>query len=119
MTTAERKRAERLRQVTGVALDTALAALRQAAARRATAEDRIAALDAQRRTVVQTVEDAAFRAGADLLWQRWADQQRARLNAALARARAEENTARQVASAAFGRDQALGKVIEKRTRRGG
>lgn len=111
------KRMAELSKVTGVALDAALLKVRSAAQASAEITSRIAALDADRRRMVQDVESAATRAGADLLWHRWAEAQRAELNKALARARVAEDGARRAATRAFGRDEALAKVIEKTRRR--
>ncbi len=57
--------------------------------------------------------DAAARAGADLLWQGWADRRRIALNRALAQLRARKEAMRQDLQAAHGRD----KVTESLQRR--
>jgi len=111
-------KAARLTRMTGLALDVSLSRLKSASRARDSLERQLASLDADRRAVSENVDSAATRAGADLLWHRWADSRRADLNMALARAHAEENRARRAAARAFGRDQALAEVLARARRSG-
>ncbi|MHC0051971.1 hypothetical protein [Actibacterium sp. D379-3] len=113
----DRERLAAMAQLTAMALDAALMRSRQASAARRGIKAQIDALDADRRRMAQSVEDPATRAGADLLWLRWAEARRAALNKSLARSLVAEEEARRVAIRAFGRDQALGKVRERETPR--
>lgn len=118
MIPSRHQKAARLNRVTRLALDVNLSRLKSAVRARRALEESIAGLDADRRRVSTNVESASTRAGADLLWQRWADSRRAEMNMALARARAEEIRARRAATLALGRDQALTNLLARSRRRG-
>jgi len=107
------KRLRHMAQISNVALDAALFQLRGAVAARREIEVNLRVLDDDRRQMVQDVTQPASKAGADVLWQRWADARRAELNNKLARRLVAEDQALRVATRAFGRDQALGNVIAK------
>ena len=105
------KRLRHMAQITSVALDAALYQLRQAVAARKEVEEGLRKLDDDRRQMAQDVAGPATKAGADVLWQRWADARRAELNNELARRMVAEDHALRMATRAFGRDQALVNVI--------
>ncbi|MRH21045.1 hypothetical protein [Rhodovulum strictum] len=92
--------------------DAALARLKTAAAECRRIEAEIAALDADRRKA-ETEADPAVRAALDGSRERWYLQRRAVLNGALALARAEEATRMREAARAFGRDDALHRLIRR------
>lgn len=106
-------RIQRMTRVTGVALDAALSRLRAAAQDARDIEAEITSLDADRRCMCGDVTDPATRAGVELLWHRWAEAKRAELNKSLARARVAETEAQRAATRAFGRNDALTKVIAR------
>ena len=56
-------------------------------------------------------EDPAFLAGQDQTWRRWEEERRALLNNRLARLRANHEMQKAKASLAFGRAEAIRKVI--------
>lgn len=114
MTPGEAKRLKALERVTDAAYAAARLELKSKADARQAIADQLAQLDADRARAIQgQATDPAMRAGADLLWQRWADEQRRSLNRQLAQARAAENRARANAARTFGRHQALIKTVEK------
>ncbi|MBN2906232.1 MAG: hypothetical protein JXJ18_05950 [Rhodobacteraceae bacterium] len=95
----------------GTALrDVALVRLRAAAQECRRLEAEIAALDARAR-LAEADGDIAARAVAGEIRARLHAQQRAALNAALARARVEEAAQLRLASRAFGREQALNGLL--------
>ncbi|MCV2881808.1 hypothetical protein [Actibacterium sp. XHP0104] len=110
---ADDRRIAALGQMGDMIRDMALAELRQAAQRRGAAESAIGDLDAQRRRVVPDLDDAASMVGADLAWHRWADARRAELNIELATCRAAENRSKTHAARAFGRAEALQRIISR------
>lgn len=114
-----KKQAAALSRVTQAVLGSSLTSLQTASRTRQELERRLAALDAERRRMSPDVTQETTRAGADLLWHRWAEAQRAQLNIALARARAEQAEARRAAVTALGRDQALRKVLARTAGPGG
>ncbi|WP_093968446.1 hypothetical protein [Actibacterium lipolyticum] len=71
----------------------------------------LAELDAQRRKATCDVGNIALSAGVDILWFQWAEKRRSALNKDLARALVEEEHARAKAKRAFGRNQALSKIL--------
>lgn len=97
------------------ACEARMAALRAEATR---LSGQIADLDAaQRSRLMQvTAEDAALRAGADLRWERWAEQRRAALLAALARQRALIEDERAVLARALGR-KTVAEALEEQAQR--
>lgn len=109
-----RKRLDQLLAVTETGMNAALVDIRKAINARETIDTRIAELDQARRDVLYDPLSSATLSGAQQRWLVWADQERARLNAALARARVSEARARAAAAKGFGRHQAMQNVADKR-----
>lgn len=101
----------RLEEVSSLILDTRMMALEKAARARQLSLDRLAEINkpasATNLPLVQAAEVA-------MRYELWADQRRTEINAVLARQTAEWNDARQEAALAFGRNQALGKLRERK-----
>lgn len=107
-------RLKALGEITDMSLDADLLALKQATARADDIAARIEALDAERRTQSDGLGDADFTAGAQYgRWLRWAYGERARLNTALATARADQEAKRARAERAFGRAEAVKSMSEQ------
>ena len=60
--------------------------------------------------------DPAVMAGADLRWQRWADHKKRMINSELANVLARKENCRNKLIQAFGRNEAVGGLIEKATK---
>ncbi|TCO73368.1 hypothetical protein [Rhodovulum euryhalinum] len=105
-------RLKRLGQVGGVLRDAALARLRTAAQACRRIEAEIAALDAQRRALDDEADPAVCALLGDSR-ERWYRERRAALNGALARARVEEAMRMKEAARAFGRDDALRRLVHR------
>ena len=99
---------KRLGQLTGMMLKIRLAELHRAAAQRAECEDRLKALQLPP-TNPEGLEGAAAEL-AHLNYQRWADMRREEINRQLAQRTVTWLEAVETARAAFGKDQALGKI---------
>ncbi|MGC9418345.1 MAG: hypothetical protein ACP5EN_05160 [Rhodovulum sp.] len=105
-------RLKRLGEVGSILRDAALARLRTAAQECRRIEAEIAALDAERRSFDDET-DPAVRAMVGDSRERWYLRRRAALNGALARARVEEAMRMKEAARAFGRDDALGRLLRR------
>ncbi|TCP39102.1 hypothetical protein [Rhodovulum marinum] len=105
-------RLKRLAEVGTILRDAALARLRAAAQECRRIEAEIAALDAERRAFDDET-DPAVRALMGDSRERWYLRRRAALNGALARARVEEAMQMKQAARAFGRDDALGRLMRR------
>ena len=108
---------ERLARVTEAAFQLAQAALRRKAEAEARLQSELDQLRAGRRTVIATLQVTEERSAAQVAchgaWLTWADQRRARLNMALARARAAALKEREAARLAFGRDRVAQELLRK------
>ncbi|WP_342077350.1 hypothetical protein [Yoonia sp. SS1-5] len=67
-------------------------------------------------------DDPALAAGADIRWQKWADQRRAAINTELAQVMARQDVCRRRLKHAFGQDQAADQllaqqIVEEQVRR--
>lgn len=103
-----------LRQVTATvvkATEARMAALRAA---EAAIISQISELDAalHRRTQLATVEDPARRAGVDLRWEAWVEQNRRALVAAQARLRVKIEHEQHTLRHNFGRDTAVAELMQ-------
>jgi len=119
MSSMSKQQVAALPRVTRAVMNSSLIGLKMASQTRQKLEARLAALDAERRRMTPDVTQEVTRAGADLLWHRWAEAQRAELNIALARARAEQAEAWRASATAFGRDRALRKALARAAERKG
>lgn len=114
MSQSQRHKLRQIKDLTQAEFEAARAALQQACRVTSAIRADIAALDEDRRQAASVQgENLVSTSRAYVQWARWADLRRAQLNAALARALADENTKKAKAARAFGRDSAAGKVIEK------
>lgn len=105
-------RLKRLGQVGRVLRDAALARLRTAALDCRRIEAEIAALDARYRALGGDADPAVSALLGDSR-DRWYRQRRAALNGALARAKVEEAMRMDEAARAFGRDDALRRLVHR------
>lgn len=80
--------------------------------------DNLSGLVVQRRqaAICTTLDDAATAAGANMRWQKWADAKRAVINMELAAVLGQKANAQANLKRAFGKDQALGALIERQSR---
>ena len=101
----------RLRQLADLMLDARLMALRSASSARAASLERLAGLDQP--AAATDLPDLAA-SGVELRYQRWADQRRAEINLTLARQTAAWIEARQSATVALGKADALRTLAKKR-----
>ena len=104
---------QRLLRVTETGMNAALLEVRTHVDARQAIDQRIAELEEAHRSVLYNPVMAATLSGADQRWLVWAEEERRRLNAALARARVTEARARAAAAKSFGRHQAMQGVISK------
>ena len=110
------QRLSALTAVTELKLQAARARLAEVATREAALRDNLAQLEQTRRNPADLLDrtpDPATIAGADLRWQRWADQRRAAITAELARVLAEKAQATRALARAFGRDAAARGLQDK------
>jgi len=117
MTQSEKQRLAQLGAVTETGLNASLLQLKKASDRTRDVQTRIEDLEAARRAILYDPTPPATIAGADQRWLAWAEQERARLNAALARARVAEARQRSAATTAFGRNDAMRKLIARKALR--
>ena len=102
------KRLAQLALLSQLVLDTRLIALRQAALTRQQSLDHLTALD---RPQPETDLSPIVAGEVAMRYQLWADQRRSDINLTLARQTLTWTEARQDAARAFGRDQALNRLI--------
>ena len=107
----DREKLAQLTLLSQLVLDTRLIALRQAALARQQSLDHLADLDRP-----QPITDLSPIVAGEVAmrYQLWADQRRSDLNLTLARQTVTWTEARQDAARAFGRDQALNRLIRPR-----
>jgi len=112
-----------LERIAGLILEEELAALKRLARMQEETGREIRRLremasDRARALVNCGAEDPAFLAGQDQTWRRWEEERRALLNNRLARLRANHEMQKAKASLAFGRAEAVRKLIgQNQTRR--
>lgn len=112
------KRLTELQNLTQMALDVEMMKLQRIAAAEMEKANQIKALDilaAERVTdLAQTGStDAAQYAGADVRWGRWTQQKKAALNIERAALWAKHEEQRQKTQRAFGKDEAVGRLIDQ------
>lgn len=110
---AQRKKLQYLARLTGARRDAELAALGQTLRVCENLRSALAALDAAEHAQLREMADVAKISGADQLWLSWANAERARLNRALARARAEHSRAQAKSARLVARHIAVEGVIGK------
>lgn len=108
---SEREKLAQLRQVSQLRLDISLLAVEKAAQARQASLDHLATLN---RPLPPTDLDPIRAGEVTLRYQNWADQRRSAINMDLARQTVEWEEARQNAAVAFGRDQVIGKLEQRR-----
>ncbi len=115
---AKRKDLKRLSQLADLVLDTELAKLANTTRHRDIVRGQISQLDEDLRDFAQqraseNHQDAQVLSGKDKGWQDWRRTKRAGLNAKLAKAEAERESAKTVTRKAFGRAQVLEELVSK------
>ncbi len=100
-----------LSKLTGMALDSRLAALRKFSHARDATHAALAALNAPRPEPEGDIALSAL-ARSNLLYDQWAERQRRELNLKLARQTAEWMEQRAVAATAFGRNEVLNQLTD-------
>lgn len=108
---SEREKLGQLRQISQLRLDISLMAVEKAAQARQASLDHLAVLN---RPLPPNDLDPIRAGEVTLRYQNWADQRRSAINLELARQTAAWEEARQDAALAFGRDQVIGKLMERR-----
>lgn len=103
-----------LRQVTATVVKAAEARMTALRADEAAIIRQMAELDValHRRTQLATVEDPARRAGVDLRWEAWVEQNRRALVAAQARLRVKIEHEQHIFRHSFGRDMAVAELMQ-------
>lgn len=110
----DRDQRDRLREVSALRRDIALAELKKAALARERSRAQLAALEAESPpTDLPTLTDLQVR----LAYGRWAERRRAELNLALARQTADWLIRRDTAAQAFGRAEVLEELARRHTKR--
>lgn len=107
-----------LKQLTTAELMAAQSAMAALVVRERGLRENLSNLIAQKREAAERAvsTDPATRAGANMRWQTWADERRAMINTELARVLGQKAEAKAKLKRAFGKDQALGALIERQAR---
>jgi hypothetical protein len=109
---SERDKLKRLGEVSALLLDTRMLALEKAARARQNSLDHLAELD---RPAAPNDLPLVLAGEVAMRYALWADQRRSEINLVLARQTVEWVEARQEAARAFGRNQVLQKLRERKT----
>ncbi len=112
------KRLLALQNLTGMVLDAERMKLQQLSLAERKLDDQIRELDSEsRKRAVQLLAkggtDSALLAGADMRWQNWVQQQKRKLNTRRAALLAKYEEQRQDAQKAFGKAEAVRKLLEQ------